>query len=98
SYIFTLSLHDALPIWISISVFFLILYYNFKVKGPGGLGKELLTKPFGAYFFPVNIAFRILEEGVRPFSLSLRLFGNLFAGELVLDRKSTRLNSSHLVI
>jgi F-type H+-transporting ATPase subunit a len=67
----------------SLSVFFLIIYYNLKMKGMRGLGKEMLTSPFGAYLFPINILFRLLEECVRPVSLSLRLFGNLFAGELI---------------
>ena len=67
----------------SIAVFFLIIYYNFKMKGPGGFGKEILTVPFGPWLFPINIIFRFIEEGVRPISLSLRLFGNLFAGELI---------------
>lgn len=66
----------------SISVFFLILFYNITVKG-WHLGKEVLTQPFGRYLFPINIAFRLLEEIVRPFSLALRLFGNMFAGELI---------------
>lgn len=67
----------------SIAVFLLIIYYNFKIKGAGGLAKEICTSPFGARLFPVNIAFRFLEEGVKPISLALRLFGNLFAGELI---------------
>lgn len=68
---------------LSIPVFFLIIFYNFKIKGFKALGLEILSKPFGWYLMPVNIAFRILEECVKPISLSLRLFGNLFAGELV---------------
>lgn len=67
----------------SIGVFLLIIYYSFKMKGPGGLGKEILTVPFGPYLFPINVIFRLLEEFIRPVSLSLRLFGNLFAGELI---------------
>jgi len=67
----------------SLAVFGLILYFNFKIKGSKGVGKELLTVPFGPYLFPLNIFFRLLEELVRPISLSLRLFGNLFAGELI---------------
>lgn len=67
----------------SISVFLLIIYYNFKIKKVGGLSKEVLTAPFGPYLFPINIGFRCLEEFVRPVSLSLRLFGNLLAGELI---------------
>jgi F-type H+-transporting ATPase subunit a len=67
----------------SIAVFFLIVFYNFKMKGIVGLGKEICTKPFGPWLFPLNIIFRMIEEIVRPISLSLRLFGNLFAGELI---------------
>lgn len=67
----------------SIAVFCLIIYYNLKIKGFIGLSKETLTVPFGPYLFPINIVFRLLEELVRPISLSLRLFGNLFAGELI---------------
>lgn len=68
---------------LSLTVFLLIIFYNFKAKGPGGLAKEILSRPFGWYLFPINIAFRLLEEGVKPLSLALRLFGNLFAGELI---------------
>ena len=67
----------------SICVFILIIYYNFKIKGAWGLAKEVCTKPFGIWLFPVNIFFRLVEELVKPMSLALRLFGNLFAGELV---------------
>lgn len=67
----------------SITVFLLIIYYNLKAKGGFGLLKEMLSRPFGWYLFPLNFAFRVLEDGVKPLSLSLRLFGNLFAGELI---------------
>lgn len=66
----------------SITVFFLIIFYNVTIKGIH-LGKEILTKPFGAFLFPLNILFRIVEECVKPLSLALRLFGNMFAGELI---------------
>jgi F-type H+-transporting ATPase subunit a len=67
----------------SIWVFVLLVYYNFKIKGVVGLGHEMFTKPFGKWLFPLNIAFRLLEDCVKPVSLSLRLFGNMFAGELI---------------
>ncbi len=67
----------------SIAVFFLIIYYKFKIHGAGGFLKTMLTKPFGPSCFIFNIVFHLLEELVRPVSLSLRLFGNLFAGELI---------------
>ena len=66
-----------------IAVFLLIMYYNFKIKGVWGLTREICTQPFGVWLLPFNIVFRLIEEIVRPISLSLRLFGNLFAGELI---------------
>ena len=66
----------------SLSVFVLILFFNIKAK-KHRLIKEMLTFPFGPYLFPINIAFRLIEECVKPLSLALRLFGNMFAGELI---------------
>ncbi len=68
---------------LSLSVFILIIFYNFKAKGFGGFAKEMLTVPFGIWLFPLNIIFRLIEELVKPISLALRLFGNMFAGELI---------------
>lgn len=67
----------------AIMVFLLIIFYNFKIKGLKGLGKEFFTKPFGVWLLPINVIFRLIEELVKPISLALRLFGNLFAGELI---------------
>ncbi len=67
---------------IALGVFVLIIYYNIKVKG-WHLMSEIFSKPFGIWLFPLNIFFRILEEIVKPVSLSLRLYGNMFAGELI---------------
>ena len=67
----------------SLTVFALILYYNFKIKGPVGYLKVFLFHPFGKFFVPVNVAMTLIEELAKPLSLALRLFGNLFAGELV---------------
>lgn len=66
----------------SLSVFVLIVFYNITIKG-WGLLKEILTVPFGPWLFPINIIFRLVEEFVKPLSLALRLFGNMFAGELI---------------
>lgn len=68
---------------LSLSVFALIIYYNIKVKGLGGYVKTFLTHPFGKYLFPANIIMTTVEEIAKPLSLALRLFGNLFAGELL---------------
>ncbi|MGB2789764.1 MAG: FoF1 ATP synthase subunit a, partial [Dokdonella sp.] len=54
-----------------------------KHKGVGGFFKEWFTAPFGPVFAPFNLLLRIIEEAVRPLSLSLRLFGNMYAGELI---------------
>lgn len=67
----------------SLTVFALILFYSVKVKGFGGYLKMFLFHPFGKFFIPVNIVMTLIEELAKPLSLALRLFGNLFAGELV---------------
>ena len=67
----------------SLGVFILILIYNVRYKGAAGVLKETLTHPFGIWFAPVNVVLRLVEELAKPVSLSLRLFGNLFAGELI---------------
>lgn len=66
----------------SISVFALIIFFNIKAKKKHLL-KEMLTFPFGPWLFPINFVFRLIEECVKPLSLALRLFGNMFAGELI---------------
>jgi F-type H+-transporting ATPase subunit a len=67
----------------SLSVFFLMLFYNVKFKGIGGWLHEVFTVPFGKWLAPVNLLFRIVEDIAKPISLSLRLFGNMYAGEMV---------------
>jgi len=67
----------------ALVVFVLIVYYNIKVKGVVGYLKMFLFHPFGKFFVPVNIVMTAIEELAKPLSLGLRLFGNMFAGELV---------------
>jgi F-type H+-transporting ATPase subunit a len=67
----------------SLSVFILIIFYNIKVKGLVGYIKTFLFHPFGKFLVPVNIVMTVIEELAKPLSLALRLFGNMFAGELV---------------
>lgn len=74
-----LSLTAAL----ALSVFAMTLYYNFKVKGAVGFLREVASAPFGIKMAPANIALRIVEELARPLSLAMRLFGNLFAAEVI---------------
>ncbi len=68
---------------LALSVFLLTLYYHIRSKGFWGYFKTFLIHPFGPYFFPVNILMTAVEEIAKPLSLGLRLFGNMFAGELV---------------
>ncbi len=67
----------------SISVFGLIIFYSIKVKGFVGFGKEMLFTPFGPWMMPFNLLLKLVEELAKPISLGLRLFGNLYAGELI---------------
>jgi F-type H+-transporting ATPase subunit a len=67
----------------ALFVFLLTLYYNIKVKGLVGYIKMFLFHPFGKFLVPVNIVMTAIEELAKPISLGLRLFGNMFAGELV---------------
>lgn len=67
----------------SLTVFALIIFYNFKVKGPVGYLKVFLFHPFGKFAVPINVVMTLIEELAKPLSLGLRLFGNMFAGELV---------------
>lgn len=68
---------------LSITVFLLIIFYSIKIKGVGGYARELLTHPFGPYLFPANLLLNIVEMLAKPLSLSLRLFGNMYAGEMI---------------
>ena len=68
---------------LSITVFLLILYYSIKIKGLAGFAKELAFQPFGKAMLPFNLLLKVIEEIAKPISLGLRLFGNLYAGELI---------------
>ena len=69
---------------LAAGVFILILYYSIKMKGIGGFTKELTMQPFGhPLFIPVNFILETVTLLARPLSLALRLFGNLYASELI---------------
>lgn len=72
-----------LTLGMSISIFILIIGFNFANKGFFGLIKEITCRPFGIWFMPLNIFLKLIEELAKPISLGLRLFGNLYAGELI---------------
>jgi F-type H+-transporting ATPase subunit a len=69
---------------LSMTVFCLIIFYNLKIKGPWHFSKELLFHPFDHWaLMPFNLLLNFVEYLAKPISLALRLFGNLYAGELI---------------
>lgn len=67
----------------AFSVFIMILYYSIKVKGAVGFAKELSFQPFGPKLLPFNLLLETVALLAKPLSLGLRLFGNMYAGELI---------------
>jgi F-type H+-transporting ATPase subunit a len=70
---------------LSTSVLLLCLFYSVKIKGLGGWGHELITAPFGAHpvLWPINLLMQVIEYLAKTVSHGMRLFGNMYAGELV---------------
>jgi F-type H+-transporting ATPase subunit a len=70
---------------LSLSVFALMIFYSIKVKGLGGWIHELFCSPFGAnpLLWPFNFLFNLVEYVSKPLSHSLRLYGNMYAGEII---------------
>lgn len=69
---------------LSLSVFVLIIFYSIKIKGIKGFTKELTLQPFNhKAMIPFNFILEMVGLIAKPISLSLRLFGNLYAGELI---------------
>ncbi|WP_367847973.1 F0F1 ATP synthase subunit A [Rhodoferax sp. WC2427] len=70
---------------LSVSVLFVCLVYNIKIKGLGGWSHELVAAPFGDHWFlyPINFLMQMIEYLAKTVSHGMRLFGNMFAGELV---------------
>lgn len=67
----------------ALGVFILILYYSIKQKGLSGFGAELAFQPLPKWAFPFNLFLEIVGLLSKPISLALRLFGNMYAGEMV---------------
>ncbi|MBU1214449.1 MAG: F0F1 ATP synthase subunit A [Gammaproteobacteria bacterium] len=67
----------------AIGVFLLVLYYSVKMKGFGGFMGELTLQPFGKWGMPVNFLLEGVNLIAKPISLALRLFGNMYAGEMI---------------
>ncbi len=70
---------------LALSVWLLMIFYSIKVKGAGGWIHELFCSPFGAnpLLWPANLLFNIVEYVSKPLSHSLRLYGNMYAGEII---------------
>jgi F-type H+-transporting ATPase subunit a len=70
---------------LSVSVLFVCLVYNVKIKGVGGWAHEMIAAPFGDHWFlyPINFLMQVIEYMAKTVSHGMRLFGNMFAGELV---------------
>ncbi|GAA3963067.1 F0F1 ATP synthase subunit A [Allohahella marinimesophila] len=68
---------------LALGVFALVIYYSIKVKGLGGFIGELTLQPFGKWLIPFNFLLEFVGLISKPISLALRLFGNLYAGELI---------------
>ena len=70
---------------LSVGVLIVCLIYNVKIKGAGGWAHELFTAPFGSHpvLWPVNFAMQIIEFVAKTVSHGMRLFGNMYAGELI---------------
>jgi F-type H+-transporting ATPase subunit a len=79
----------SITLGLSITVLLTCLYYNIKIKGLGGWIKELFSAPFHAHgvaaivLAPINFILQLIEFAAKTISHGMRLFGNMFAGELV---------------
>ena len=70
-------------VMVAFLVFLLIIFYSIKFKGIGGFIGELTLQPFGKWMLPFNLILEGVGLIAKPVSLALRLFGNLYAGELI---------------
>jgi F-type H+-transporting ATPase subunit a len=67
----------------ALAIFVLTIYYSISVKGPKAFIAELTLHPFGKWLIPVNFVLEMVNFIAKPISLGLRLFGNLYAGEMI---------------
>jgi len=70
---------------LALAIWFLMIFFAIKVKGLGGFIHELFCSPFGTkiWVWPANFLFNLIEYVSKPLSHSLRLFGNMYAGEVI---------------
>ena len=77
------STDPNITLGMAAAVFLLIIFYSIRQKGLGGFFAELAFHPFGKWGMPVNLALETVNLVAKPVSLGLRLFGNMYAGEVV---------------
>ncbi len=78
------STDPNITLGMALGVFILMIYYSIKMKGAMGFTKELTMHPFNHWgFIPVNLFMELVGLLAKPFSLGLRLFGNMYAGEMI---------------
>ena len=80
----------------SISVFILTFVFMFKNQGVLGVIKHFTCHPFPWFLMPINLILTVVEDLAKPLSLSLRLFGNLYAGELIFVLIAALIGASHV--
>ncbi|HSV69440.1 MAG TPA: F0F1 ATP synthase subunit A [Methylibium sp.] len=75
----------SMTMGLSVSVLLICIFYNIKIKGAGGWVHELFTAPFGAHplLWPFNFLMQVIEFVAKTVSHGMRLFGNMYAGELI---------------
>ena len=75
----------SITMGLSLSVLLICLFYNVKIKGFSGWVHELFSAPFGDkfYLYPINFAMQVIEFVAKTVSHGMRLFGNMYAGELI---------------
>jgi len=75
----------SMTMGLSLGVLVTCIVYNIKIKGAGGWGHELISAPFGdkVVLYPVNLAMQLIEFVAKTVSHGMRLFGNMYAGELI---------------
>ncbi len=75
----------SITMGLSLGVLIVCLVYNVKIKGAGGWVHELFTAPFGSHpaLYPINFLMQIIEFVAKTVSHGMRLFGNMYAGELI---------------
>jgi F-type H+-transporting ATPase subunit a len=77
------STDPNITLGMSVTVFLIAFGYSFVAKGFKGVGAEFFFHPFGKWMLPVNFLLKCVEELAKPLSLGLRLFGNMYAGEMI---------------